>query len=92
MDKAIIILLVILLIVVLVSNVETFTGVSSDNLAPATYRKNYVDDFDKAVLSPMDRIAVLRNKEPEPEFTKCSVSDCPDILKNKGFDCFKCSL
>lgn len=89
-------ILILILVAILATQRETFMipnkGLETQELHPAQYSNNYINEFSHATVSPKERIAVLRHHAPSPNLTKCQASDCPSPLKEKGFDCFKCSL
>jgi hypothetical protein len=97
MKKIIILTILVLILVFILSvHIEGFmvpnTGVEEKPLRKAQYSNNYINEFKYATVSPMDRIAVLRNTPPSTKLTDCDETDCPTILKEKGFDCFKCTI
>ena len=91
MDKAIFLLFLFIILMIALTNIEQFSGQVEGPLdyGPARYRMNYTDQFDKAVISDDNRIAVLKNKL---QLDKCTTTECPPVLKDMGFDCFKCKI
>lgn len=93
------ILLIIIIIIIFFiyqSKLEHFTfpnhGIYNGLMGPAVPRDRWLRDpnLRNAVISPLDKLAILSREKPN-DLNNCWSAECPPELMKYGFNCWRCS-